>query len=131
MAFDPNTASVDEVKAKLEKANDTERQRILTAEQTGKRRKTILEPFGIDADARVDGAGRALYPWEVAPGEHVVAVPIDDSPEVMEARKKQAEYDEMIAAAQAGDQGGSTAPGVGTPAAGGGDTGTTTVATTA
>lgn len=141
MAYDPSNYSVDEVNTKLEKASDTERQAILKAEQGGKARKTILEPNGIDADARVDAAGRSLYPWEVNPEDHTYHVTVDDDPEVEKARKLQQERDELIAAAQAsqgGDQGGTTAPGSGTPAASattagaagtGGPTGTGTATT--
>lgn len=122
MAYDPSEHDVAEVNAKLEKASDSERQAILRAEQGGKKRKTILEPNGLDADARVDDSGRTLYPWEVSPEDHVYAVTVDEDPEALKARKLLAERDELIAAAQGGqggDQGGTTAPGSGTPAASG------------
>lgn len=134
MGYDPNNYSVDEVNAKLEKASASERDAILKAEQGGKKRKGILEPAGLDPEARVDASGRSLYPWETSPDEHVYAVVVDDDPEVEAARKAQQEQDELIAAAQGGqggDQGGVTGPGVGTapeaPAAPGGDAGLTTV----
>lgn len=122
MAYDPSSHSVDEVLAKLEKSSESDRSDILKAELGGKARKTVLEPYGIDPDTRIDGSGRSLYPWEVAPEEHVYHVQVDDDPEVEKARKLQQEQDELIAAAQAnqgGDQGGATAPGSGTPAASG------------
>jgi len=125
--FDPSTATVDEVLKKLEKADAEERDRILNAERAGKARVTILEPHGIDPDARVDVSGRVLYPWEVAPEEQTFAVQVDETPEARKAREAQIEFDEKTASATqsnapGGDeQQGGTAPGVGTagaPAAG-------------
>ena len=125
--FDPSTANVDEVLKKLEKADDEERQRILDAERGGKARKSILEEYGIDPDVRVDAAGRALYPWEVAPEDEVRAVTVDESDEEREAREAQAEFDRKVAAAAPAvdEQGGGTPLGAGTapaPATAGGTT---------
>lgn len=64
--FDPSDESVATVLEELESVDRTERNRILTAEKTGKKRKTVLEPYGIDADANYDPSGRTLYPWEVS-----------------------------------------------------------------
>ena len=138
--FDPSTANVDEVLKKLEKASDLERQRILTAERGGKARRSILEEYGIDPDQRADGAGRVLYPWEVAPEDHVVPVQVDETDEARAAREAQAEFDAKVAAAAesntpGGDeQQGATAPGVGVvgspaPGAAAGGATTTTTAT--
>jgi hypothetical protein len=137
--FDPSTATVDEVLKKLEKANDQERQRILNAERGGKARVTILEEYGIDPDQRADAAGRALYPWEVAPADHVVPVQVDETAEMRKAREAQAEFDAKVAKAAerniaGGDeQQGGTAPGVGatgSPAPGAAGGATPTTATT-
>lgn len=65
--YDPSTGTVDEVLKKLDKASGTERQRILAAEQSGKRRSTILDAHGVDPEQRTDASGRVLYPWEVSP----------------------------------------------------------------
>jgi len=64
--FDPGEKSVDAVNEQLESADDEERERILSAELAGKRRKTILEPAGVDSDERREGT-RRLNPWEVEP----------------------------------------------------------------
>lgn len=134
--FDPNTASVEDVLKKLDKADEAERQRILRAEQGGKSRKTILEPYGIDPDARVDAAGRVLYPWEVDPEDAVVMVEPEEDDEARAAREAQAKFDEQVAAAAPGvdEQGGGTAAGVGVAATGvagaTGPTGTGTGGTT-
>jgi hypothetical protein len=122
--FDPSTAKVDEVLKKLEKADEPERQRILNAERAGQARKTILEEYGIDPDARVDGSGRTLYPWEVKAEDEVRRVEVEETDEQRQAREAQAEYDRQVAAArpQIDEQGGGAplgAPGVaGTTAAG-------------
>jgi hypothetical protein len=41
--FDPSAATVDEVKEYLDGADDTERERVLAAEEAGKGRKGILD----------------------------------------------------------------------------------------
>ena len=119
--FDPSTASVEAVQKKLEKADEAERQRILNAERGGKNRKTILEPYGIDPDARVDATGRVLYPWEVAPEDEVRPVEVEETEEERKAREAQAEWDAKVeAAAPTGfdEQQGGTAGGVGVADAG-------------
>lgn len=106
--FDPSTANVDDVLKKLDKADEQERTRILNAERSGKARKSVLEPYGIDPDARVDAEGRSLYPWEVSPEEAVQRVVVEESDEERTAREARAEYDEQVAAArpQVDEQGG-------------------------
>lgn len=114
--FDPNDATVEEVQAKLAKANDSERDRILAAERNGKARKTILEEYGIDPDERVDATGRVLYPWEVT-GDQLADA--DRHPEETEeqrkAREAQVEQDAKVAAASSAGSGvtpaGSGSPG--------------------
>lgn len=126
--FDPSDASVDEVQAKLEKAKPEERDRILAAERSGKARKTILEPYGIDPNERVDDTGRVLYPWEVTGDQMADA---DQHPEETDeqrkAREAQAEQDAKAAAAHGstGDQGGVTPAGSGTATGGAGAAATT------
>lgn len=117
--FDPSTAKVDEVLKKLEKADEQERTRILNAERAGQARKTILEEYGIDPDARVDSAGRTLYPWEVKPEEEVRRIEVEETDEQRKAREAKAEYDRKVADArpQTDEQGGG-APLAGTTAAG-------------
>lgn len=110
--FDPSTKSVDEVNAKLEKASESERTAILKAEQGGKARKTILEPYGIDPDARVDASGRELYPWEMDPKDHAYQVQVEETDEQREWRENKAKEDEAVAAATAA-QPAATAAGVG------------------
>lgn len=135
--FDPSSASAESVQKKLEKADEAERQRILSAELAGKKRKTVLEPYGIDSDARTDGAGRVLYPWEVEAKDEVRPVQVDETPEERKAREAQREFDAQVeAAAPTGfdEQGGDTAGGVGVAAggvatAGGTGGGTTTTGT--
>lgn len=120
--YDPSDHSVDEVLKKLEKASDSERSAILKAEQTGKKRVTVLEAYGINPDANIDASGRTLYPWEVTPEDHTYHVTVDEDPDAEKYRKQLQERDELIAAATAsagGDQGGSTPAGSGTPAASG------------
>lgn len=113
--YDPSDHKVDEVNKKLEKASPDERAAILRKEQAGQARKTILEPWGLDPDARVDASGRTLYPWEVDPAEQVLAVEVDETDEEREAREAQAEFDAAAEAAAPvlDEQGGVTAPGVG------------------
>lgn len=113
--FDPSNASVDQVLAKLEKADAEEQQRILNIERTGKKRVTILEPYGIDPSERVDADGRVLYPWEVDPADEVRPVQVEETKEQKDARIAQLEFDEKVAAAAPGgdEQGGVTAAGVG------------------
>lgn len=122
--FDPSNANKDEVLEKLEAADEQERKRILTAERSGKKRKSILEAYGVDPDERVDANGDALYPWEVDPSDQVVAVQVDETEEQTRARQQRAEADEAAATEQpAGDPAGTgSAPGAGTAADGGGDT---------
>jgi hypothetical protein len=110
--FDPSTKSVDEVLKKLEGADPVEQQAILNAERGGKKRVTILEPYGIDPDARVDSAGRELYPWEVDPADHVFQVEAEETDEQREYREAKAAEDEAIAAATAA-QPAADAPGTG------------------
>jgi hypothetical protein len=115
--FDPSEKTVDEVLAKLEKADSEERQRILNEERQGKARKTILEEYGVDPDERVDAAGRVMYPWE-ATGEQ--RADFDRQPEETaeerKAREEQAAADARVAAAS--PQAGVTPAGTGTaPAA--------------
>jgi hypothetical protein len=118
--YDPSNDDVDTVLKKLGKAKAQEQKQILAAERAGKARKGILEPYGIDPDERVDATGRVLYPWEANPVDQQVEV--EESPEARKAREAQAEVDQQVAAAaaaNAGDeQGGVTAAGVGTAAAG-------------
>jgi len=118
--FDPSDASVDEVLKKLDKADEAERQRILGAERAGKKRKTILEPYGIDSDARTDSAGRVLYPWEVDPEDAVVMVEPEEDAEARAAREAQLDFDKQVAAAApvVDEQSGGTAAGVGVADAG-------------
>lgn len=123
--FDPSNAGVDDVLKKLERADETERQRILNAERAGKSRKTVLEAYGIDPDSRVDATGRVLYPWEVSPEDVVVMVEPDESDEAREAREAQAEFDAKVAAAGGDEQGGVTAAGTGVASAGVADTAAT------
>lgn len=106
--FDPSTANVDDVLKKLDKADEQERQRILKAERSGKNRKSVLEPYGVDPDQRADAEGRALYPWEVSPDEAVQRVVVEETEEERKAREAQAAYDEKVAAArpQVDEQGG-------------------------
>lgn len=122
MAFDPNDANLDEVLAKLEKADDQERNRILALEQQGKRRKTILEEYGIDPDQRVDSTGRVLYPWEVDADQQVRVRQPEEDAEARKARELQAEQDQRVAAAS--PQGGSNPPGTGAAPASGVGVGT-------
>lgn len=98
--FDPNNANVEDVLKKLEKADEKERERILNAERAGKARKSILEPYDVDPEARVDASGRVLYPWEVAPEEAVVRVAVEETDEQRAAREAQTEYDAQVAAAR-------------------------------
>lgn len=130
--FNPSDAGVEDVLKKLDKADEEERQRILTAERNGKKRKTILEAYGVDPDERVDSTGRTLYPWEVAPEEQTFAVEVEEDDEARKAREAQAEQDQKVAAAT--DQGGSNPAGTGVAPAGGttaaGTTGGATGATT-
>jgi hypothetical protein len=110
--YDPSTKSVDEVLKKLEGADPVEQQAILNAERAGKARKTVLEPYGIDPDARVDSTGRELYPWEVNPSDHVYQVEVEETDEQREYREAKAKEDEAIAAATAA-QPAADAPGSG------------------
>lgn len=134
--FDPSTEDVETVLKKLDKADKAEQRRILTAEASGKSRKTILEPYGIDPNARFDATGRQLYPWEVTGKDMADA---DRNPEAEEtdearaAREAQIAVDEAIAAGTPDMPTGSTPAGSGTaPAAprpgptGGGTTTATT-----
>lgn len=129
--FDPSEKGVDDVLKHLGKADREERDRVLAAEKSGKKRKTILEKYGIDADARYDATGRQLYPWEVTgddmadAGQHPV-----ETDEQRKAREAQAEFDTTVAATP---QGGTSPAGSGVaPAAGTtGSTGTTTTTATA
>ena len=119
--FDPTHSDVDTVLKKLDKADADERSRILAAEVNGKKRKTVLEKYGIDADARYDASGRKLYPWEVTGRDMADAErhPVETD-EQREAREAQAKLDESVAAT---DQLGGDPAGTGTaPAA---DAGTT------
>src|SRR5690606_37477901 len=115
--FDPSAANVDEVLKKLEKADDKERERILAAERGGKARKSVLEEYGIDPDARTDAAGRVLYPWEVSPDAAVKRVEVEESDEERKARERQAELDRKVAAARPAvdEQGGGAPLGVDAP----------------
>lgn len=117
--FDPSQKSVDEVLKYLSTATKTERNRVLAAETAGKKRKTVLEEYGIDPDARFDASGRQLYPWEVAPDE-AIAVEVEETDEARKAREAQAELDATVAATP---QGGGAAGGGGTITVGGGGSG--------
>lgn len=67
-------------------------------------------------ETRTDATGRALYPWEVTPGEEAVAVEVDESEDEKEAREQRASFEEDAAAAS--EQGGGDPAGTGTaPAA--------------
>lgn len=119
--FDPNDATVEEVQAKLAKATDAERDRILAAERGGKSRKTILEEYGIDPDERTDATGRVLYPWEVTGDDMADADRHpDETDEQRKAREAQAEQDRRVSAAAGSgggvEQGGATPAGSGSPA---------------
>ena len=130
--FDPSSAGVDAVLEKLEKADAEERQRILAAEVSGKKRKTVLEAYGIDPDARYDESGRQLYPWEVTGKDMADA---DRHPQETEeqrqAREDQLAYDQKVATEQLGSSpaGTGTAPAAGTTGGAGGTGGTTTATT--
>lgn len=98
--FKPEEHSVDEVKKRLEKADQEEREQILNAELQGKARKTVLEPHGVDPDERRDAAGRVLNPWEVDPADQVTPVVVDETDEQRAAREAQAEQDAQAAVEQ-------------------------------
>jgi len=130
--FDPSEKGVDEVLKRLDRADREERDRILAAEagEGGKRRKTILEKYGIDPDARFDATGRQLYPWEVTGADMADA---DRHPTETDAQRKareaQAEQDATVASTP---QLGSSPAGSGVaPAADAGTAGTTGGTTTA
>lgn len=132
--FDPSKEDVDTVLKHLSKADAEERDRVLTAEKGGKKRKTVLEKYGIDPDARYDASGRQLYPWEVT-GEDMADADRQpaESEEQRKLREAQAEHDATVASTP---QLGSTPASSGTaPApttgAGAGITGGTTTATSA
>ena len=95
--FDPSNENVDAVLKKLEKADEQERTRILNAERSGKARKSVLEEYGVDPDARADADGRVLYPWEVKPEEAVQRVVVEETDEDRKMRETQAEYDRQVA----------------------------------
>lgn len=122
--FDPSEKDVDSVLKHLAGADKAERDRVLAAEAgpDGKRRKTVLEKYGIDADARYDATGRKLYPWEVTGKDMADAgQEPEESEEARKAREAQAELD----AATATPQLGSSPAGSGVaPAAQGAGTGT-------
>lgn len=101
--FDPTHADVDTVLKKLDKADADERSRILAAEAGGKKRKTILEKYGIDSDARFDPSGRQLYPWEVT-GDQLADAGREptETDEQRAAREAQAAYDEKVTTEQLG-----------------------------
>lgn len=129
--FDPSSATVPEVLKKLEKADDAERDRILSAEIGGKQRSTILSEYGIDSDTRMDASGRTLYPWEVAPTEQVQQVVVEESEEARKYREGQQALQEAAEKAQptVDEQGGVTPAGTGvtgSPAPGTGTGGGTT-----
>lgn len=133
--FDPSEKGVEDVLKHLEKSDKTERDRVLAAEVGGKKRKTVLEPYGIDPDARYDGSGRQLYPWEVDADKMADADRHpEETDEERKAREAQNEYDASVASTpQLGSTGGTgsttaagaatggtatTAAGAGSPAAG-------------
>lgn len=118
--FDPTEKSAEEVKAYLEKADKEERDRVVAAERSGKRRKTVLEAGGVDPNERTDRQGRPLYEWELEPGEHLV---VAEPAEVDEAEAEEAEQ-----VAGASPQGGTTPAGSGSAAGGVAGTGAGTVA---
>lgn len=132
--FDPADEDLEATLKHLADADKAERDRVLALEVVGKKRKTVLEKYGIDPDARYDASGRLLYPWE-AVGEQKADFGREEPEEDEEARKireAQLEQDQLVAASSLGS--GTSAPGSGTaPAAqgaGGGTTGST-VATAA
>lgn len=98
--FNPDDEGVEATLAHLKKADKAERERVLALEVAGKKRKTVLEAYGIDPDARYDASGRLLYPWE-AVGEQKADFgreePEEDE-EVKAVREAQLEQDELVAA---------------------------------
>lgn len=118
--FNPTEQSAAEVQKHLEKSDADEVQRVLAAELAGKKRKTVLEAWGVDPNERRDATGRVLNPWEVSPADQIVQVVIDESDEDRRLREAQNEADAATATAQGGTTPGAVTTGGGDAALGGG-----------
>lgn len=65
--FDPADHTADQVIDQLEEATPDEKDRIVSAELAGKKRKSVLAAADVDPSERRDASGRVLNGWEVPP----------------------------------------------------------------
>lgn len=65
--FDPNEHSAKEVVEQLDEVAPEEREQIVAAELSGRKRKSVLEAAGVDPSERRDASGRVLNEWETSP----------------------------------------------------------------
>lgn len=127
MTFNPSEKKADEVVAYLEKADDTERARVLDEEKFGKARKSVLEPYGVipdGPDVRRSGTGRVLGENEASPQ---AALGVNIGAQIHETREQIADSDAApVETSGPGAGGGTTPAGTGIAV---GDTGGTTAGT--